>query len=170
MTDGIWLRTDEEREAVAGLQLVQRQLPAVQKDLYAWKQVALTLHAAVQAFMVLALRGTVPRHVLNKKSETEWLKWADNPEGEPPSHLRLHRFLNLYKKVKSQRMSQWDNSKCFSPGPTHDRSMRLLNSIRNEFTHFVPMGWSLEVNGMPTILLDSVSLLRFLAFESGNVR
>ena len=36
-------------------------------------------------------------------------------------------------------------SQAFKPG-TQGRSVKQLNKLRNEFIHFVPKGWSLEVD------------------------
>jgi hypothetical protein len=170
VTVEIWLQTDEEQEAVFALCEVIEHLPRVRIDLYQWKWVILALHGAVQGFMTLALRGTDTRHVLDKKSEKAWVEWTNSPESEAPSDFRLDHFLDLYKKVQSGRMNQWDNSVAFTPGRSHDFSMRTLNERRNEFIHFVPSGYSLEVSGLPKITQDCAELIRFLAFGSGNVR
>ena len=166
----IWLRTDEEQEAVFWLQQVLEQLMAVRTDLYKWKWVILALHGSVQGFMTLALRSTDSRHVLDRKSEKAWVAWTEDPSTDSPEDFRLDRFLALYEKVKSERMLQWHDSVVFMPGQTHDFSMKTLNALRNELIHFVPAGYSLEVSGLPQITRDCIDLIRFLGFSSGNLR
>jgi hypothetical protein len=41
--------------------------------------------------------------------------------------------------------------------------------LRNKFIHFVPQGWSLNVNGLPHICLTILEIIKFLSWESGNI-
>jgi len=66
-------------------------------------------------------------------------------------------------------MGMYVNSRSFKPSGTQDRSIKKLNSLRNEFIHFVPKGWSLEVSGLPQIVDDCLDVIFFLGFECGNV-
>ena len=61
------------------------------------------------------------------------------------------------------------HSQVFKAKNNHDKSVKQLNSFRNEFIHFVPKGWSLELAGLPDICLDCLEVVQFLAWESGNV-
>lgn len=46
-------------------------------------------------------------------------------------------------------------------------SIRLLKKeLRNNFEHYRPMGWSIEVHGMPQIAIDVLAVIRFLATET----
>jgi len=44
----------------------------------------------------------------------------------------------------------------------------LREDVRNNFEHFIPTGWSIEISGMPEIVSDLVDVIEFLAFSSGN--
>ena len=63
----------------------------------------------------------------------------------------------------------YDISRPFKPSGTQERSIGQLNRLRNEFIHFVPKGWSLEVSGLPQIVGDCLNAISFLVFECGNV-
>ena len=82
---------------------------------------------------------------------------------------KLDKFLNLYKKVKSERMKMFLNSQPLKPNATQDRSVRKLNALRNDFIHFVPKGWYIEVSGLAQIIIDCLNIISFLAFECGNI-
>jgi hypothetical protein len=47
--------------------------------------------------------------------------------------------------------------------------MRKLNEIRNQFIHFMPKVWVLELTGLPAICLDCLAVARFLHKEGGNI-
>jgi len=163
-----WLRTDEAQQAVLALQTANEQLPRVTANPHHWQWVIIGLHNALQGFMVLALRGTNGLNVLTDECAKEWLAAYERGDDKYPEP-KLDKFLKLYKKIKSDRMKMYVNSQLFKPSGTQGRSIRKLNSLRNEFIHFVPKGWSLEVSGLPQIVDDCLAIISFLAFECGNV-
>ena len=66
-------------------------------------------------------------------------------------------------------MSLRTDSKSFVPGPTQDKNVKKLNSIRNDFIHYVPAGSALNMMTWTNVVLDVVPIIEFLAFESNNV-
>ncbi len=165
---GNWYRTDETQEAIESLMMVESKLSTVSENLYDWKWVIIALHNSLQGFMVLALRGTNSLAVLTKKSAEEWLRAYENGL-KPVSNARLDTYLNLYKKVQSDHMMQFDISQQLEPTAKQSWSVKKLNSLRNTFIHFQPQGFSLEVSGMPGIVENCLNIIWFLSFESGNV-
>ncbi|MDT8419215.1 MAG: hypothetical protein RQ754_02185 [Desulfuromonadales bacterium] len=165
----IWFRTDEFEEATLSLEKVAETSDQIANDPSQWRWVVIALHNAVQGFMVLALRGTNNISILELESAKEWLKAL--PTGGPyPKFEKLDSFLNLYKKIKSDRMLMYGHSKKFTPQGSQGGSIKKLNQFRNEFIHFIPKGWSIEVSGMPSICIDCLNIIGFLGWESGNVR
>lgn len=165
-----WLETDEFQETILALQLTSEQLSqlAITGNLHYWTWIIVCLHNALQGFMVLALRGTNNIDVLTKDCAIEWLAAYERGDGQYPEQ-KLDKFLNLYKKVKSERMKMYVNSQPLKPSGTQGRSVRKLNAFRNDFIHFVPKGWSIEVTGLPQIVDDCLNIISFLAFECGNI-
>ena len=166
----IWLETDEFQETVLALQLTSEQLSnlASTGNLHYWTWVIVCLHNALQGFMVLALRGTNNINVLTEDCAIEWLAAYERGDGQYPEQ-KLDNFLNLYKKVKSERMKMYVNSQSLKPSGTQGRSIKKLNAFRNDFIHFVPKGWVVEVSGLPQIVDDCLNIIWFLAFECGNI-
>ena len=117
--------------------------------------------------MVLALRGSDGLRPLRDDIAAKWL--ATYREGGQYPVEKLDSFLNLYTKVRSDTMLFFVHSKKVIPSPTLSRSIKKLNALRNEFVHFLPRSWSLEVSGLPEICLDCLGLVEFLAWECGNI-
>lgn len=162
-----WLRTDEYEEAVSAVEATADFAGTVVEDQYRWKWVLIAVHNAVQGFMVLALRRGSGLLVLHDDVAAQWLKAYR--ESKPIPKEKLDSFLNLYSKVKTTAAAGYVHSRPFVAGPSHNRSMEKLNEFRNDFIHFVPKGWSLELAGLPAICMDCLSVARFLHSDGGNI-
>ena len=121
--------------------------------------------------MVLALEGSNGLNVLRKSDKERWLAWyrGDQDDATRPRNLRLASFLGLYEKIKGTEMEMYCHSRKFIPTGTQGRSVKDLNRLRNEFIHFTPRVWGLDLGGLPAIALDCLEIAEFLAWESGNV-
>lgn len=159
-----YLRTDEREEAVRSLEWAEQQARGLSDDPYLWKWVLIALHNAAQGFMVLALWNGNGLLALRDRVAAKWLDAYRN--GGPYPVEKLDEFLNLYKKVKDKENFHVIGAGPFVPGSTHDGSLSRLNEYRNEFIHFTPKGWSLEVGGLPRVCLDAVDLIQFFGWES----
>jgi len=167
-SEEIWLRTDELNEAIKALELVQELLPRVVNDSYYWKWVIVALHNSLQGFMVCALQGSSKLNVLPDGVAAKWLEAYRGGSDEIPKQI-LDTFPNLYKKIKSERMIMYTESKKFVAKGQQDLHVRKLNRLRNQFIHYTPLGWSLEVSDLPAITRDCVEVIKFLALESWNI-
>lgn len=163
----MYLRTDEESEAAASLAMAARMSSEVASDLYNWRWVVLSLHNAVQGFMVLSLRHGNGLMALSPRCYAAWME-AHESGGEYPAD-ELDTYLNLYKKVKNKSTGAVGGNKPFIPQGSQGRSIRKLNSLRNDFIHFTPKGWGLEVSGFPQIGIDCLSLISFMGWETQNI-
>lgn len=164
-----YLRTDPAEEAISGLEMFAESLGSVASDPYRWKWAILALHGAVQGFMILGLRGSNNLDVLSPAAVKIWAQAVQAGNRPPSDKERLDSLLGLYAKVKSQRMLKYTTSKRFEPRGTNEASIKMLNSLRNDFIHFVPKRWSFEVSGLPMICSDCLDLIEFLGWECGNV-
>jgi hypothetical protein len=163
-----YFRTDTSEEAVSALEMFAESLGDVAGDPYRWKWSIIALHGAVQGFLVLGLRGSNNFDVLSPRSAEIWAA-AVNEGNLPPADGRLDSLLGLYAKAKSDRMLKYTTSKRLEPRGTQGASVKMLNSLRNDFIHFVPKRWSIEVTGLPLMCGDCLDLIEFLGWESGNV-
>jgi len=163
-----YLLTDEYEEAVSALEMVTESLEKARVDAYRWKWALIALHSAVQGFMVLALRGSNNLAVLREKNAKKWGKAFRNNQLLPDE--RLDAYLDLYSKVQDKAIMKKNvHSIEFIPSEAQDKSIRILDSLRNEFIHFVPKGWRLEVGELPTMVIDCLNFINFLGWQCGNV-
>ena len=162
-----WLRTDELEESVSALRMMRDTALKVEYDVYQWKWIIIASHNALQGFMVLALRNGNNLTVMHDKLAGKWLEAyrADKPLPEE----RLDSFPNLYKKIKGEDMERLIMSRRFTATAEQDRCVKKLQELRNEFIHFIPKGWSLEVSGLPSLCLAIIEIIEFLGWESLNV-
>ena len=48
-------------------------------------------------------------------------------------------------------------------------SIRILKeSFRDNFEHFIPKHWSIEIHGFPQITIDVLDVIKFLAIDTKN--
>lgn len=167
MSAELSLRTNEHEEAVRSLEWAEVQARTIATDPYNWKWVIISLHNAVQGFMVLALWNGNGLLSLTPKAAAKWLEAYKNNIPFPAD--RLDKFLNLYEKAKDSYNFSYIGSTAFVPGPTHDMSFKYLNDFRNEFIHFTPKGWSLLLPGLPKMALDVLDLIQFFGWESSSI-
>jgi hypothetical protein len=163
-----WIRTDETLEAVLSLEMVVEQLAKIPNSQHYWKWAVVALHNSLQGFMVLSLQGTNNLNALTDECAKEWLLAYEQRSGLYPEP-KLESFLGLYKRIKSERMLLHAIGKRFQPKGNQTNSVKKINELRNDFIHFVPKNWSLEISGLPAIFHDCISIIEFLAFECGNV-
>jgi hypothetical protein len=163
-----WLITDGWVEAVSAFEVFAEEAQRVSVDPYRWKWAIIALHSGLQGMMVLALQGSHGLHVLRPEDANRWLD-AHERGGPYPSDLKLDDFLSIYKKVKGDKMLMYVNSQKFVPRGTQGGSVKLLNRLRNEFIHFTPRVWALELAGLPAMALDCLGMAELLAWQSNNV-
>jgi hypothetical protein len=163
-----WLETDENEEAIAALEFLAEITRALRSSAYHWKWIIIVLHNAIQCFMVIALRQSDGRGPIQDKCMAKIIQALDR--NEMPPREKLDDFMTLHKKIKTpERMRKYGRSKHLNATADEDLAMEKLNDLRNEFLHFTPRGWSLEVTGAPTLCLRCLRIVDFLVSESGTI-
>jgi hypothetical protein len=166
---GNWLYTNEAQDAVFSLEVTVDHLAKTANDLRHWKWVIVALHNALQGFMVLALKGSNAFAVTKKDSLKKlWEAEKRDDQTVPPAELDTTTW--LYKKIQDPKyMRMYMHSKVFSPSGTQNKSVEKLKVLRDEFIHFFPKSWGIEVSGLPQFVEDSMGVIDFLVFTSGNI-
>jgi hypothetical protein len=163
-----WLRTDEYQEVVATLHACQHFLSRSASDVTYWKWVFIALHNVVQGCMVIVLTRSDSFGAKDAKQERAWLEAYEKGSPFPTDQEKLLSFLDLYEKIKKKGTLQYSSVERFVPEGSQSRSMKKLNAIRNEFIHFTPKGWSLELSSAPQIAIDCLDVAAFLAKHSNR--
>ncbi len=155
-----YLRTDERLDTEGSLRKAAQTIALVRSDATEWKWALIAIHSAAQGMFVLALSLGNGLMTLKTKHAAAWLKAYR--EGERfTGRLDLDYFEELYKKAK-------EHSK-FAASESHDKAIRYLNELRNNFIHFGAQGWSIELAGLPTICLNSLAIVEHLGWKHGGI-
>ncbi|MEX0954113.1 MAG: hypothetical protein WDZ83_02745 [Rhizobiaceae bacterium] len=181
MADGDWLRIDERTDVLVSLIECIECIRRVSEEPAFWKWAILSMHSALQGAMVCHLSGTAQLGALSKKSWVETIEWHEKdhqqaagddaieserkPERDAFPDQRLADpatlFERLYRKTK----------RCEGAGeplevmPAQRSSFRRLNNLRRQFAHFAPAGWSIELAGLPRMLLDVLAVIDAIASD-----
>jgi hypothetical protein len=120
--------------------------------------------------MVLSLKGTANFNVI-KEPEKLFDAIVNGNDGKDYPREYLLNFCKLYKDIKSpKKVKQNIASRIYPGSKDSDYAMEKLNEFRNNFIHFIPCRWSIELAMLPGIFEQVLSVIEFLILESGNIR
>lgn len=146
-----WLRLSEEKNAIDYLEKAAFFIKKPSANHRHWKWVIIGLHGALYGFAIAACRGTDSKSVLTKKSLLIGF-WPALERCQDPNHMKM--------LIHSKHLVLTEKQK--------DSIKSLKSEFRNEFEHFQPKGWSIEVHGMPEIAIDVLEVIQFLAFKTNT--
>lgn len=83
---------------------------------------------------------------------------------------RLISFNEALRRCKDEQiMKMTINSQHLQLAGEQANSIKALKAaFRNEFEHFQPKAWSIEIHGFPQMAIDVLDVIRFLALDMGN--
>jgi len=146
-----YLRLTEEINALDYLEKFYFFLSQTNSDIMAWKWVIIALHGALYGFAICACKGSSFKNVLNKRIKRK-------------NHLiTFDKALELCQDTNFMHMK-----KPLKLTPQQNESVQKLSKLlRDEFVHYVPKNWSIEIHGFPQIVLDVLEIIEFLLINSG---
>ncbi|UHS56236.1 hypothetical protein [Agrobacterium vaccinii] len=153
-----WIRIDEAEDVLGSLRQAIRAAQFIGEDLLAWKWVLMALHSSLQGACVCHLTTTAaPLGAVDERNAKEWLNYFEdsrtNSTVKPPKNTRLKALPELLKAVR-EPYSAGDRSNTNGVAISESELRwlgRFHTEIRNKFVHFEPVGWSIEVSGIPNI-------------------
>lgn len=152
-----WVRTDEMEDVAGSIRHVIRTADFVTQDPQAWKWIVLALHSALQGACVCHLTTTAtPVGAVTERNAVEWLNYFEKISADrkaKPPKTYLMGFSDLLKSVRKPH-SAGDRSNAVGVTISDSELSWLVNfhnGIRNQFTHFEPVGWSIEMSVIPEI-------------------
>jgi len=153
----VWLRLDEKINAIDNLDKAYNYIREAESDTMAWKWAIMALHNALYGFAICACAGTNPDLVApkNKKGERNLISF-----GMALRYCQDPTYMNKY--VSSKYLTLNNKQK--------ESINWLKDKFRDQFEHFAPMGWSIELHGISHIFIDIVDIIRFLAIDTHNIR
>jgi len=144
-----------EKNALDCLEQAYHYIRQTETNVIAWKWVVLTLHGALYGFAICACKGTNPGNVTFKtKKGVEKLISFD----EVLERCQDPNWMNMTVMSKPLQLSEQQK----------ESIRKLKHSLRNNFEHYRPGIWSIEIYGMPKIAIDVLEVIRFLALDTGN--
>jgi hypothetical protein len=164
-----WLTTDEADDVAGSIRHALRSAAFLADDPQSWKWVALALHSALQGACVCHLTTTAaPLGAVTKANATDWVTYFEasrtHPQAKPPQ-TKLMALPALLKAVRKARSA--GNSSNEAGIAVSDKELSWLryfhDVVRNQFVHFEPMGWSLEVSGIPAIAALTARIINDIA-------
>jgi hypothetical protein len=147
-----WVRFTEYEDVLASTDLLALVVPTLTKNPSGWKWTILAAHSGLQGALVCALQDSTKTNILTNRSARETLSWLQTLEGDKPVQYLLEcpELLRKYRKrypCTAMTAQQLKDVK------------RFHKEFRNNFTHFAPQGWSIEIAGLPRIVGTALDLL-----------
>lgn len=160
-----WLRVDEREDLVNSLEHAVEIARTVRSEPRNWKWLLIVVHNALQGALVSVLTGTAGVGALEKKSMAEWQEWDEKGRAgkkEPLPKGRLASPLELYKRAKQTDFMCEFGGRPIRTRNDQDADVRRLNSLRGELVHFKSRIWSIEIEGLPRIVLTAIQVIEQL--------
>lgn len=150
-----YLSLTEEINALDYLEKSHYFISIIDKNTRAWKWVVLSLHSALYGFAICASKGTNPDNVTytTKKGKKRLIGFYD-------ALKRCQNSSAMKMTIMSRNLTLTDQQK--------ESIRKLKDLLRNNFEHYIPMGWKIEIHGMLKIAIDILDVIRFLAIDTGN--
>lgn len=159
---------DKHTVGLTSLEMLLHCLKTVEGKKTYWQWIYISLHSAVQAYMVLALTGS--NNLLTYRDQDAELWLRNYRDGLQLPSCNLDSFLGLYRKTKSDKMLFYTHSSRFVPTETQDQSMDHLNDLRNDFIHYLIDYYHIGLQFFGyAIVTDCLDYIEFLAFKSNNI-
>lgn len=148
-----YLRFTEESNALDYLERAGQFIKEAPTNPKAWKWVILSLHGALYGFAISAGKGSDYQSVV---------KVTKN------GHERLITLDEALSKCQDmQWMGTLYGGDALNLTPSQKDSIRRLKeTLRNNFEHYIPSSWSIEMHGFPRIAMDILVVIRYLAVET----
>lgn len=159
-----YLHVDERLNTLDSVSKAADFLDGVDQDLGNWKWFIKALHHGTYCLMILALENSDQSGIrIRDDRDKQGFILTVNPKNNKP--VPLISFPEAYKRIQqANRMRRYVGSEPFAAKPEHDKAMKRLNEgLRNEFMHFEPKGWGIEINYVVRGCLPVLDVLRFLA-------
>ena len=144
-----WIQFKEETNALDYLRRACRFIRQTEDEPRSWKWVMIGLHGALYGFAVSACQHTSTENVTDDRDY-------------------LIGFWDALERCQdSEWMSVLTHSQHLKLTEEQEEVIRKMKSmLRNNFEHFTPKTWHIEIHGMPEISIRVLEVIQFLAVET----
>lgn len=164
-----FIDTDEQRDVLVSLEELKRQLHRVSEDPTAWKWVIVSLGSALNGGLTCHLSGTMQVGALETRVANKTITALQHDVMEPiPSPFLAKPKELLSRAMSGERIERTCDALAVTD--SQKRSFGLVFKWRNQFLHFSPQGWSIEVTGLPEMIRDCVAILQKIENDGWSFR
>lgn len=152
-----WIRADEAQDVTGSIRHTLATIRLIEQDPLAWKWVVIALHSALQGACVCHLVTTAaPVGAVKEHNAEQWLAYFEASRADPNARPPKTYLMELPELLKAVRKPHSAGDRSNATGVLISDSefyllRRFHTDFRNQFVHFEPMGWSIEVSGIPEI-------------------
>lgn len=158
-----FLTTNERTNSVDYIIRSYEFIVQTKTNVHAWKWAIIALHGALYGFAICACRGS------NNEFVAPTLR---TPEGK---YLKNPRLISIRKALEAcqnpKKMGMYTFSKHLELSEQQNNSIKWVTSaFRNNFEHYIPRTWLINLAGMANIFVDVLDVVYFLALKTRNFR
>lgn len=156
MDNSTYLETDEAHEVSYSIQHAVFLIDNIKGDPYMYKWILLALHSALQGACIGHLvRTDGVSGIVTPRSQKEWMTFLhegiDQEKATVPKTIIL-AMPDLLKAIRKPGSCGGDSLTNIELTDNELHCLKKIHSeIRNQFIHFNPLSWSLEVSGIPKL-------------------
>ncbi len=153
MISAQWIRYDEITNALDYLEKCYKFLIFIDSEPQNWKWVVITLHSALYGFAIAACKGMNSESVVTRTKR---------------GHERLIDFDEALRRCQDPAWMRVNiNYEKFKFSSSQIKAIRKLHKVlRNNFEHFTPKSWSIELHYLPDMVYDCLEVIRLLVVYS----
>ncbi len=142
-----WIRLDERLNAIDYLLRTSEFINKTKQDKIYWKWVCLGLHGAIYGFSICACQNSDGSSVVqkNRDGNDELISF-----GMALKRCQNHSFVSCPLALTSEQVTAIE---------------KIKGIFRDQFVHFQPKGWSIEIHGFPQLAIHCLEVIRQLAFQ-----
>lgn len=166
------MTTSEFDDVYSSLRETEHQLRRIQKvSTEAWKWATIALASACHGALVCNLSGTMQIGALTKcHAEQTIASFETNSGLEPPKAPKLAKPRELLKRARREDLRFERAGPALSVSSDQIRSFARLSHFRNQFLHFEPMGWSIEVSLLIATFSDILQIIDQVIDDGWSLR
>jgi hypothetical protein len=142
-----WARFDTESNAIDSLEKAAHFLRTVKDNPEDWKWVVVCSFSSLYGFAIQVAKGSDDRSVIQVTKK---------------GHERLITFGDALKVCK---LSLGARAALETSKGEDDSIDKIQNEFRNNFEHFNPGSWSIEISGFPEHILNIINVIERLALD-----
>lgn len=165
------LRINNIQNAVDSLLRAEENIDQVENNAFYWKWVIICLQNSLYTFALTVAAGSdwanvaiIPKKIF-KKYDNDYHKVRENIDF---SEIKCVDFLSAVKKCNGLQYFTYSNPLELTNSQKNS-IVWLHDHFRNNFEHFKPNNWRIELEGFPNICVDTLEVIKFLAIDGKHI-